>query len=106
VPEHRGIFRLLTVEENQMLGQAQVVAVAARRCLSHLSTPAGAASQPEAADTRRGGGRARAGDRREIVAQLRTIKVTGVSILLVGHNLEVCTQVADRHDIIDQGEVV
>ena len=41
----------------------------------------------------------------EIVAQLKTIKAAGVSILLVEQNLEVCTQLADRHYIIEQGVV-
>jgi branched-chain amino acid transport system ATP-binding protein len=39
----------------------------------------------------------------EIVAQLKVIKAAGVSILLVEQNLEVCTQLADRHYIIEQG---
>ena len=42
----------------------------------------------------------------EIVAQLRTIKAAGVPILLVEQNLEVCTQLADRHYIIEQGAIV
>ena len=42
----------------------------------------------------------------EIVAQLKMIKQAGVSILLVEQNLEVCTQLADRHVIIEQGRVV
>ena len=42
----------------------------------------------------------------EIVAQLKTIKAAGVAILLVEQNLEVCTQLADRHCIIEQGTVV
>lgn len=42
----------------------------------------------------------------EIVAQLQTIKAAGVSILLVEQNLEVCTQLADRHYVIEQGAIV
>ena len=42
----------------------------------------------------------------EIVAQLKVIKAAGVSILLVEQNLEVCTQLADRHYIIEQGTIV
>jgi branched-chain amino acid transport system ATP-binding protein len=42
----------------------------------------------------------------EIVAQLKVIKAAGVPILLVEQNLEVCTQLADRHVIIEQGRVV
>ena len=42
----------------------------------------------------------------EIVSQLKTIKAAGVTILLVEQNLEVCTQLADRHYIIEQGAIV
>jgi branched-chain amino acid transport system ATP-binding protein len=42
----------------------------------------------------------------EIVAQLKLIKAAGVSILLVEQNLEVCTQLADRHYMIEQGVIV
>ena len=42
----------------------------------------------------------------EIVAQLKTIKAQGVAILLVEQNLEVCTQLAERHYIIEQGAIV
>lgn len=41
----------------------------------------------------------------EIVAQLNTIKAAGVAILLVEQNLEVCTQLANRHYIIEQGAI-
>jgi branched-chain amino acid transport system ATP-binding protein len=42
----------------------------------------------------------------EIVAQLAALKAAGVTILLVEQNLEVCTQLADRHYIIEQGAIV
>jgi branched-chain amino acid transport system ATP-binding protein len=42
----------------------------------------------------------------EIVAQLRLIKQAGVAILLVEQNLEVCSRLADRHYIIEQGAIV
>jgi branched-chain amino acid transport system ATP-binding protein len=42
----------------------------------------------------------------EIVAQLKSIRQQGVPILLVEQNLEVCTQLADRHYIIEQGAIV
>jgi branched-chain amino acid transport system ATP-binding protein len=42
----------------------------------------------------------------EIVAQLTLIKATGMPIILVEQNLEVCTQLADRHYIVEQGRVV
>ena len=42
----------------------------------------------------------------EIVAQLKLIRSEGVAILLVEQNLEVCTQLADRHCILEQGRIV
>jgi branched-chain amino acid transport system ATP-binding protein len=43
----------------------------------------------------------------EIVAQIREIRrQTGIAVLLVEQNLEVCTQLADRHYIIEQGRIV
>ena len=42
----------------------------------------------------------------EIVAQLKTIKAAGVAILLVEQNLDVCTQLAERHYVIEQGSIV
>ena len=42
----------------------------------------------------------------EIVEQLKQIKAAGVAILLVEQNLEVCTQLADRHFVIEQGVIV
>ncbi len=128
VPEHRGIFRLLTVEENLLLGQrkqspwqlADIYRIFPR--LKERRT--------------NGGGQLSGGEQQmlaigralmnaprllmldepveglapviveEIVAQLQTIKAAGVAILLVEQNLEVCTQLADRHYIIEQGAVV
>jgi branched-chain amino acid transport system ATP-binding protein len=40
-----------------------------------------------------------------IGAHLKTLKAAGVAILLVEQNLEVCTQLADRHYIIEQGAI-
>jgi branched-chain amino acid transport system ATP-binding protein len=128
VPEHRGIFRLLTVEENLLLGQRK-------------SSPWQLADVyrifPRLQERRRNGGAELAGGEQqmlgiarallnhpkllmldepveglapviveEIVAQLKTIKASGVPILLVEQNLEVCTQLADRHYIIEQGAIV
>ena len=42
----------------------------------------------------------------EIVAQIKKIREAGISILLVEQNLEVCTQLADRHFILEQGQIV
>ena len=128
VPEHRGIFKLLTVEENLLLAQrkkspwqlADIYRIFPR--LQERRT--------------NGGGQLSGGEQQmlaigralmnaprllmldepveglapviveEIVAQLKVIKAAGVSILLVEQNLEVCTQLADRHYIIEQGTIV
>lgn len=42
----------------------------------------------------------------EIVERLKLIKQSGISILLVEQNLEVCTQLADRHYILESGRIV
>lgn len=128
VPEHRGIFKLLTVEEN--------LTMAARR-----ESAWGLADVykifPRLKERRKnGGGQLSGGEQQmlaigralmthpkvmmldepveglapvivdEIVAQLKLIKATGMSIILVEQNLAVCTQLADRHYIIEQGRVV
>ncbi|TDF59594.1 ABC transporter ATP-binding protein [Cupriavidus sp. L7L] len=128
VPEHRGIFKLLTVEENLKLaarsgspwqlqdiyrifprlrerrgnggaqlsgGEQQMLAIG-RAMMNHprllmLDEPVEGLA-PVIVE--------------EIVAQLKVIKAAGVPILLVEQNLEVCTQLADRHVIIEQGRVV
>ncbi|MES2877104.1 MAG: ABC transporter ATP-binding protein [Pseudomonadota bacterium] len=128
VPEHRGIFKLLTVEENLLLGQrkrspwqlADVYRIfprlQERRC-NGGGQLSGGEQQMLAI------GRALMNDPKllmldepveglapviveEIVAQLKTIKAAGVAILLVEQNLEVCTQLADRHCILEQGSIV
>jgi branched-chain amino acid transport system ATP-binding protein len=128
VPEHRGVFRLLTVEENLKLGArrdspwqlADIYRIFPR--LKERRTNGGAQLS--------GGeqqmlaiGRALMNHPRllmldepveglapviveEIVAQLKLIKAAGIAILLVEQNLEVCTQLADRHTIIEQGRIV
>ncbi|KQP19432.1 ABC transporter ATP-binding protein [Pseudorhodoferax sp. Leaf265] len=128
VPEHRGVFKLLTVEENLLLGQrknspwqlADIYRIFPR--LKERRT--------------NGGGQLSGGEQQmlaigralmnaprllmldepveglapviveEIVAQLKVIRTAGVAILLVEQNLEVCTQLADRHYIIEQGAIV
>jgi branched-chain amino acid transport system ATP-binding protein len=128
VPEHRGVFKLLTVEENLLLGQrkrspwqlADVYRIFPRlkeRCKNGGGQLSGGEQQMLAI------GRALMNDPKllmldepveglapviveEIVAQLKTIKAAGVAILLVEQNLEVCTQLADRHCIIEQGTIV
>jgi len=128
VPEHRGVFRLLTVEENLLLGQRR-------------ESPWQLADIyrifPRLKERRRnGGGQLSGGEQQmlaigralmnhprllildepveglapviveEIVAQLKAIKAGGVAILLVEQNLEVCVQLADRHYIVEQGVIV
>lgn len=128
VPEHRGIFKLLTVEENLNLGQRRdspwqledVYRIFPR--LKERST--------------NGGGQLSGGEQQmlaigralmnhprllmldepveglapviveEIVTQIKQIRETGVSILLVEQNLEVCTQLADHHFVLEQGQIV
>ena len=128
VPEHRGIFKLLTVEENLLLGQ---------RKRSPWQLEDVYRIFPRLKERRlNGGGQLSGGEQQmlaigralmnapkllmldepveglapviveEIVAQLKTIKAAGVAILLVEQNLEVCTQLADRHYIIEQGAIV
>ncbi len=128
VPEHRGIFKLLTVEENLLLGQ---------RRGSPWQLGDVYRIFPRLQERRRnGGGQLSGGEQQmlaigralmnhprllildepveglapviveEIVAQLKTIKAAGVAILLVEQNLEVCVQLADRHYILEQGRIV
>ncbi len=128
VPEHRGIFKLLTVEENLLLG---------RRRESRWQLEDIYRIFPRLKERRRnGGGQLSGGEQQmlaigralmnhprllildepveglapviveEIVAQLQTIKAAGVAILLVEQNLEVCTQLADRHYVLEQGRIV
>ncbi|ALM86271.1 ABC transporter ATP-binding protein [Bordetella sp. N] len=128
VPENRGIFRLLTVEENLLLG-------ARKRSPWQLADIY--RIFPRLKERRRNGGAQLSGGEQqmlaigralmnhprllmldepveglapviveEIVAQLKLIRQEGVPILLVEQNLEVCTQLADRHYIIEQGAIV
>lgn len=128
VPEHRGIFKLLTVEENLKL---------AARKASPWQLEDVYRIFPRLRERRRNGGAQLSGGEQqmlaigralmnhprllmldepveglapviveEIVAQLKVIKAAGVPILLVEQNLEVCMQLADRHVLIEQGMVV
>lgn len=128
VSEHRGIFKLLTVEENLMLGlrksspwQLDDVYRIFPRLKERKRNGGGQLSGGE--QQMLAIGRALMNDPKllmldepveglapviveEIVAQLKTIKAAGVAILLVEQNLEVCTQLADRHCILEQGRIV
>ncbi|MFC3110061.1 ABC transporter ATP-binding protein [Undibacterium arcticum] len=128
VPEHRGIFKLLTVEENLTMAARRDSAWGLKDVYKIF---------PRLQERRKnGGGQLSGGEQQmlaigralmthpkvmmldepveglapvivdEIVAQLKLIKATGMSIILVEQNLEVCTQLADRHYIIEQGRVV
>jgi branched-chain amino acid transport system ATP-binding protein len=128
VPEHRGIFRLLSVEENLRLGA---------RKDSPWQLDDIYRTFPRLKERRTNGGAQLSGGEQqmlaigrallnhprllmldepveglapviveEIVAQLKLIKQAGVAILLVEQNLEVCSQLADRHYIVEQGVIV
>ena len=128
VPEHRGVFKLLSVEENLLLAQ---------RKRSPWQLADIYRIFPRLQERRRNGGAQLSGGEQqmlaigralmndpkllmldepveglapvivdEIVTQLRTIKAAGVAILLVEQNLQVCTELADRHCILEQGAIV
>ena len=127
VPEDRGIFQLLTVEEN--------LRIAARRG-SPWSLRDIYRIFPRLEERSRNGGAQLSGGEQqllsiarallngpkvlmldepveglapiiveEIVAQIRLIRDEGVPILLVEQNLAVCSQLADRHYILELGQI-
>lgn len=127
VPENRGIFGLLTVEEN--------LRIAVRKG-SPWSLPDVYRIFPRLKERRRNGGAQLSGGEQqmlsigrallngpkllmldepveglapviveEIVAQIRLIRDAGVPILLVEQNLAVCTSLADRHYILELGRI-
>jgi branched-chain amino acid transport system ATP-binding protein len=128
VPENRGIFGLLSVEEN--------LRIAARKG-SPWSLKDVYRIFPRLEERRRnGGGQLSGGEQQmlaiarallnapkllmldepveglapvivdEIVDQIKKIRTAGIPILLVEQNLAVCTQLADRHYILELGRVV
>ncbi len=127
VPEHRGVFRLLSVEEN--------LKIAARRD-SRWQLADVYAMFPRLKERRSNNGFALSGGEQqmlaiarallndpkllildepteglapvivdELVKILRRIKEEGLSILLVEQNLMVCDALADRHYVLEQGRV-
>lgn len=128
VPEDRGIFQLLTVEENLRIAQRRGSPWALDDIYRIF---------PRLEERRKnGGGQLSGGEQQmlsiarallngpkvlmldepveglapiiveEIVAQIRLIREAGVPILLVEQNLAVCSQLADRHYILELGRIV
>lgn len=128
VPEDRGIFSLLTVEENLRIAQ---------RKTSPWSLLDIYGIFPRLEERKRNGGSQLSGGEQqmlsiarallngpkllmldepveglapviveEIVDQIKKIRAAGVPILLVEQNLAVCTALADRHYILELGKIV
>jgi branched-chain amino acid transport system ATP-binding protein len=128
VPEQRGIFGLLTVEEN--------LAIAARKS-SQWNLQAIYKMFPRLEERRRNRGTALSGGEQQMLAIARAlvggprallldepteglapviveellriiqdVRRAGVAVLLVEQNLKFCEALADRHYILDQGRIV
>lgn len=127
VPEDRGIFHLLTVEENLRIAQRK----GSRWSLADIYRIFPRLKER----ARNGGGQLSGGEQQmlsiarallggpkvlmldepveglapiiveEIVDQIRKIRDDGVPILLVEQNLAVCGQLADRHYILELGRI-
>lgn len=128
VPENRGIFSLLTVEENLRIAERSGAPWSLRDIYKIF---------PRLEERKRnGGGQLSGGEQQmlsiaralltgprllmldepveglapviveEIVDQIRGIAAAGISILLVEQNLAVCTALARRHYIIELGRIV
>ncbi|MCB5410804.1 ABC transporter ATP-binding protein [Pseudogemmobacter sp. CC-YST710] len=127
VPEDRGIFSLLTVEEN--------LRIACRKGSAWSIADIYAIFPRLEERKRNGGGQLSGGEQQmlsiaralltgprllmldepveglapvivdEIVTQIRKVAAAGVSILLVEQNLAVCTALAHRHNIIELGRI-
>jgi branched-chain amino acid transport system ATP-binding protein len=128
VPENRGIFGLLSVEENLKIAARKGSLWTMDDVYRHF---------PRLKERRRNGGAQLSGGEQqmlaiarallngpkllmldepveglapvvveEIVAQIRDIRSSGIPILLVEQNLAVCTELADRHYILELGRIV
>lgn len=127
VPEDRGIFSMLSVEENLLIAQ---------RKSSLWSMKDIYAIFPRLEERKRNGGSQLSGGEQqmlaiarsllngpkllmldepveglapviveEIVDQIKKIRAAGIPILLVEQNLAVCTALADRHYILELGKI-
>lgn len=128
VPENRGIFGLLSVEENLRIAVRKGSLWTLEDVYSHF---------PRLRERRRNGGMQLSGGEQqmlsiarallngprllmldepveglapvvvdEIVEQIRQVRASGIPILLVEQNLAVCTALADRHYILELGRIV